>query len=662
MPSSRLAGRSRRARLSSFVVLACLFASALALAQPIDRAADALLAIDQQRASVVERIVATWGPTLAKSSAPVSVDDLRARLLSLRADHLFTASLAGPEEGLREVTGFPATTAATKPVAYAKALGDAAIDVVYTPVTPCRLVETRGTFAAVYQGNGTASHTPVPFASNEVRTYTVQDGNGICLSQLPGGLNPSAVQLQVFGMPTTSASGDIEILPQGATFGSTATMVYVSTIQFNTVSTAAKINTGNHQISVQVRGGGAHLAIDVVGYFAAPSGNGGKFFRQGGNGFGTAASLGTTDNQAMTLIANNQPVMTYLPNTTSPNLVGGHPNNSANASSSAQTIAGGGFAGTECQDTLTSPSTRSCANHTGGIAATVGGGFANFAGGDSGVVAGGESNTASGFLAAVSGGGYNRAAATSSTVIGGQSNAAMGISATVLGGFANLAQGSYSVAAGRESHAVNQQSFVWNGWTNGSAGSFRDNVFQIHGEAGLDVEYGARRADGGGTSWVYIGSVGFPGQAIATSTGAFLSSGGQWINNSDRSRKTRIAPIDVESILSKVSALPIGTWQYVDEDPSVRHIGPMAQDFHAAFAFGGAPTSIGTVDADGVALAAIQGLNAKLEQKIAYQRQQIAALEDRVAEVAALREQVAALEALVVGRRADAAAVVVVAP
>ena len=83
---------------------------------------------------------------------------------------------------------------------------------------------------------------------------------------------------RMFGTPTTPASGDIEILPQGTAFGSTATMVYVGTIAFNTVSTNTKINLANNQISVQVRGGGAHLAIDVVGYFAAPTGNGGSSF------------------------------------------------------------------------------------------------------------------------------------------------------------------------------------------------------------------------------------------------------------------------------------------------------------------------------------------------------------------------------------------------
>ncbi|HEY0548440.1 MAG TPA: hypothetical protein VGF13_02495 [Verrucomicrobiae bacterium] len=48
---------------------------------------------------------------------------------------------------------------------------------------------------------------------------------------------------------------------------------------------------------------------------------------------------------------------------------------------------------------------------------------------------------------------------------------------------------------------------------------------------------------------------------------------------------------------------------------SVRHIGPMAQDFRSAFAVGENDRTITTVDADGVALAAIQGLNQKVEEE-----------------------------------------------
>ncbi|HEY3563686.1 MAG TPA: hypothetical protein VGL96_01660, partial [Casimicrobiaceae bacterium] len=419
-----------------------------------------LLAIDQQRASVVERIVARWGADLGKANDAISIDELRMRLLTLRADRLFAASLAGTEEGVREAIGLVKTTTSSKRLAHTKAIGDIGTDVVYTPVTPCRLVETRGAFPAVYQGDGSASHTPVPFAPNEIRSYTMQGGNGVCLTQLPAGITPSAVQLQVFGMPTTSLSGDIEILPQGAAFGSTATMVYVSTIAFNTVSTAAKVNVANTQIGVQVRGGGAHLAIDVVGYFAAPSGNGGKFFRQGGNAFGTTALLGSVDNQPVTVLVNTQPVMRYLPNATSPNIIGGHPDNAmVPGTAYGQTIAGGGRSGNDCFDPMTN-GTRSCNNRTLAARATIGGGVANVAGADA-TISGGGSNTATGAGSTVGGGTRNIASGGSSAVVGGTGNIASDFAATVVGGSGNTASASATLAAGSHANAAHFGCFVW---------------------------------------------------------------------------------------------------------------------------------------------------------------------------------------------------------
>jgi trimeric autotransporter adhesin len=73
---------------------------------------------------------------------------------------------------------------------------------------------------------------------------------------------------------------------------------------------------------------------------------------------------------------------------------------------------------------------------------------------------------------------------------------------------------------------------------------------------------------------------------------------------------------------------------------NTQHVGPMAQDFHAAFGVGPDDKHIATVDADGVALAAIQGLNQKLEQQLKEKDARISALEETVAE---LREIVSAL-------------------
>ena len=82
--------------------------------------------------------------------------------------------------------------------------------------------------------------------------------------------------------------------------------------------------------------------------------------------------------------------------------------------------------------------------------------------------------------------------------------------------------------------------------------------------------------------------------------------------DSDVNLKRDFASVDPQQILDRLAALPIGTWSYKTE-ASVRHIGPMAQDFMAAFEVGASDRSIAKVDADGVAFAAIQALNARLE-------------------------------------------------
>ena len=83
----------------------------------------------------------------------------------------------------------------------------------------------------------------------------------------------------------------------------------------------------------------------------------------------------------------------------------------------------------------------------------------------------------------------------------------------------------------------------------------------------------------------------------------------------------------------------MSTWRYNSQDATIRHIGPMAQDFKAAFGVGETDTGITTIDADGVALAAIQGLNQKAEE-------QAAQLRAKEAKIQALEERLTALEKL----------------
>ncbi len=91
--------------------------------------------------------------------------------------------------------------------------------------------------------------------------------------------------------------------------------------------------------------------------------------------------------------------------------------------------------------------------------------------------------------------------------------------------------------------------------------------------------------------------------------------GGSWSCTSDRNVKKDFETIDGKDILKRLAGIPIQAWRYKTEQGAPRHIGPMAQDFAKAFAVGSDDKHITGVDADGVALSAIQGLYTMPKEK-----------------------------------------------
>jgi hypothetical protein len=89
---------------------------------------------------------------------------------------------------------------------------------------------------------------------------------------------------------------------------------------------------------------------------------------------------------------------------------------------------------------------------------------------------------------------------------------------------------------------------------------------------------------------------------------------GTFNNNSDRNAKQDFAAVSPAQMLERVTQLPISEWSY-KEDPTTRHVGPMGQDFYATFNIGTDEKHIAPIDEGGVALAAIQGLNQKVDEK-----------------------------------------------
>ncbi|MBI5480593.1 MAG: tail fiber domain-containing protein [Deltaproteobacteria bacterium] len=128
-------------------------------------------------------------------------------------------------------------------------------------------------------------------------------------------------------------------------------------------------------------------------------------------------------------------------------------------------------------------------------------------------------------------------------------------------------------------------------------------------------------------------------------TGVDLPAGGSaWNSLSDRNAKTDFVAVDARQVLARVAALPMSTWRYKEEVSRARHMGPMAQDFRAAFGLGDSDKHISTIDADGVALAAVQGLNLKVEDETRALRAEAATLQS---ENAALKVRLERVEALV---------------
>jgi hypothetical protein len=269
------------------------------------------------------------------------------------------------------------------------------------------------------------------------------------------------------------------------------------------------------------------------------------------------------------------------------------------------------------------------------------------------------------------------------TVILGGDNNRIGTncpSTIILGGTNNLVadNAGYSLAAGRRSRVNHMGAFVFADSQNASFASTGENTFNIRAEGGIHVSgdtsqffgssvrqminlwsdrYGigvqsstfySRTDSTGSFSWFRGGT--HSNNANSPGTGGVemmrLNSGGLRVNGtfvsaSDRNLKENFRPVSPREVLDKVAALPLSEWNY-KQDPDSRHVGPMAQDFHAAFGVGPDDKHIATVDADGVALAAIQGLNEKVEEQSAALRERddrISRLESELAELRGLVRQ-----------------------
>jgi len=238
----------------------------------------------------------------------------------------------------------------------------------------------------------------------------------------------------------------------------------------------------------------------------------------------------------------------------------------------------------------------------------------------SATLASGQYSTAMGFKTTATN--WYDTALGNNTIAGGGSSTAMGFE-TVASGTAATAMGNYTTASGYASTALgafasatHDLSFVWSDGSDDFS-STADEQFSVLASGGVRFVTGT---DGSGNP----------------SSGVTLAPGGAaWATISDQNAKKNFQAVNGEEVLAKLAAVPVEKWNYKwEKDSDVPNIGPMAQAFKKAFYPGRDDKSITTLEFDGVELAAIQGLNEKLETENAALKTRLAKLEMLVEKLA----------------------------
>ncbi len=248
--------------------------------------------------------------------------------------------------------------------------------------------------------------------------------------------------------------------------------------------------------------------------------------------------------------------------------------------------------------------------------------------------AGGSLNTAAGI--------YSFAMGNQNTVTNdGQAGVAIGNSNIVADSFGiaigqnNNSDGDAAIAIGYNTTADADYSMAigYRASTNGHTGArvFGDASTTDSIEAVANNEFAVRAA----------GGYRFRTNATLT-TGCNLPAGsGVFSCASSRFLKENFRTLDGEDVLSRLRYVPVTEWNYTTEETKAKHIGPMAQDWKKAFDLGTSDTEIGLLDANGVAIAGVQALDARtvtLRSQMKEKDKQIADLEARIRRLEALLE------------------------
>lgn len=213
---------------------------------------------------------------------------------------------------------------------------------------------------------------------------------------------------------------------------------------------------------------------------------------------------------------------------------------------------------------------------------TIGGGYKNSTGGgECQTISGGQENFTAYDNTAIGGGYKNHCAGHMSVIAGGQENYIQGsVAATICGGKSNRTNGDYSAIIGGLGDTLTSFADYSLAFGRGVyiSTSYRVAFFDSVAWGKLTLNRDDRTSIPSGV--IQAG----PNSGGGGGGGAYLSSFGTWTNASSRSFKDNFTSYNREDLFRKISSMPLEFWQYRNSDE--RHIGPMAEDFSAAFDVG----------------------------------------------------------------------------
>ena len=467
------------------------------------------------------------------------------------------------------------------------------------------------------------------------------------------------------------------------------------------------VTLGNpaNQINGAFTGNGANVtnvnAATLAGLNAT------NFWQVGGNSGANptnGAFLGTADNLPLEVRVNGSPALRLaysydgIDGSESPNIIGGYRDNVVSNGVSGAYIGGGGLAGYLNRVGGIYGAVLGGAGNTASGITSVAMGQTTTASGNS-ATAMGQTTTASGDYSTAMGQG-TYASGNAAIAMGYQATAAGDFSTAM--GLSSSASNYCSTAMGYAAQAIHDGTFVWADGSGNNFSSTTNNEFSVRAQNGVHIQAdkgihltagdeplivrdwdvfatNAPSQKTGIGRWglfmePYTLTLGIPGNDIAgrffqvakystngtptmllqvdqygnlTNAGSIYSAGNVYAHGvlltSDRNAKENFQPLDAQTVLAKVAGLPVTEWNYKSDSEVQKHIGPMAQDFQAAFQLSADDKHISVVDEGGVALVAIQGLNEKVEND---QRTAEAQLKNLATENAELKARLEKLEQL----------------